>query len=128
MRHHFCVRALDPVARVRHVVFDAAFAEPAARTVKVSAQSQVQVAPDEAVISLEVATSDNNLMTAKADNDKRTQSILALGKKYRLPDNAVRIDTFTVRRQLDREQKAFVAYNVSREIEFALRDLPRSIP
>lgn len=92
------------------------------RTVRVSAQSVVHVSPDEVVISLEVATRDKDLTTAKTDNDKRTQAILALGKKYRLADNAVKIDTFTIQRQYDRSEQVFIGYRVNRQIEFVLSD------
>ena len=48
------------------------------RSIKVTAKSEVKVAPDEAVLELAVHTQDKQLLAAKRENDKIASAVLEL--------------------------------------------------
>lgn len=128
MRHNLHVTRWALLLALAAVCPRIAAAESLRRTVKVSAQSQIQLMPDEVVVSLEIATRDRDLMAAKADNDEKMQAILELCRKYRLPDNSATIESFTVTRRFDREEKTFLGYHVNRQVIFVLRDFGSEEP
>jgi uncharacterized protein YggE len=97
-------------------------AEPMERTVTVSGMSQIQVVPDEVVLSLSVKTEDEkDLLKAKADNDQRTNKILKLVKESGVEDKQIKIDCLEIHQQYDRDHE-LLKHCVNRGIDVTLND------
>jgi uncharacterized protein len=109
-----------------------------ARTVKVSAMSDIRVVPDEVVITLAVVTENKQLLSAKAENDEKTCKVLDLAGKYHMEKGSFQIDEMYInprysRRQVQQslpfaaskasgEDEEFAGYTVKRQITVTLRD------
>lgn len=102
-------------------------AEPLERSVTVSAMAQVEAVPDQVQLTVGINTEDpKSLLTAKAENDRRTKAMLALAEKYRLSDKQVKIASLTMRpiyadRRWD-DSRPVIGFRVHREIEITLQD------
>ena len=62
------------------------------RTINVTGESQVNVPPDEVIMTLGLETQDQNFEIAKHQNDQRLTEFLALVKAYNIPADQVRAD------------------------------------
>ena len=102
--------------------------------ITVTGQAEVKVAPDEVVFRLEVETLNKELATAKALNDESVRKVIALARKYQIPERNVQTDFISVTprfyeatgpedRGRDRE---FLGYEVSKRIVIALNDVSRT--
>lgn len=102
--------------------------------ITVSGQGEVKVAPDEVVFRLEVETLNKELAAAKALNDESVRRVLALARKYQIPERNVQTDYINVTpryyqasgpedRGRDRE---FLGYEVSKRIVIILNDVTRT--
>jgi uncharacterized protein len=102
--------------------------------ITVTGQAEVKVAPDEVVFNLEVETLNKELATAKALNDESVRKVLALARKYQIPERNVQTDYISVTpryyqasgpedRSRDRE---FLGYEVSKRIVIILSDVSRT--
>jgi uncharacterized protein len=95
--------------------------EPTARTIKVSAMREIEVVPDEVVLSLSVITDDEKSpLPAKSENDKRTRAILKTLKSHRIEDKCVKIDCLEVRPEYLHGD--LLKYAVTRGIDVTLQD------
>jgi uncharacterized protein YggE len=84
-------------------------ASPFERTVKVSAMSEIDVVPDEAVLSLSVTTSDEkDLLRAKAENDKRTRAVLQSIRAQGIADKWVKLSSLQIRPEHERSMRQMV--------------------
>lgn len=70
----------------------AAQGSDALRTVSVTGEAEVRVVPDEVVLTLGIATHDNQIAVAKRQNDAIVQKVLALATKYDIPPEHVQTD------------------------------------
>lgn len=98
-------------------------AEPAQRTVTVSAMAEIDVVPDELVINFQVDTKDpKDLLKAKADNDRRTRRVLEVVRSYDVPQGQVRIDYVDMGRRYRRYDYQADGFGVTRNIEVSLKE------
>lgn len=100
------------------------------RTITVSAQSEVRVAPDEAIIAFSVSTLDMSMLTAKRENDALTTVIF---KAVR--DGGVAADHFKVtnldigpRYEGTFGARRFLGYGVTRSFELRTDDFSKIDP
>ncbi len=102
--------------------------------ITVTGQAEVKVAPDEVVFNLEVETLNKELATAKALNDESVRRVLALARRYQIPERNMQTDYISVvpkyyeatgpeDRRRDRE---FLGYEVSKRIVIILSDVSRT--
>jgi uncharacterized protein len=99
--------------------------EAGRRTISVSGESEIRVAPDEVVLTLGVETFHAQLAAAKADNDARVAAVLAAARERRVPDERVRTDFMQIepRYQSRTDQLVHVGYVVRKTIVVTLRDV-----
>jgi uncharacterized protein YggE len=96
------------------------------RAVSVTAKAEIEVQPDEVLISLGMSTVDKELLTAKSDNDAKTRAVLDLADKYRLEDSCFQITNLTIEPAYEQQEHAgksksvFVGYHVHRAIKVTL--------
>lgn len=65
---------------------------PVRRTINVTGEAQVNVPPDEVIMTLGLETHDQSFEVAKHENDQRLADFLALVKAYNIPSDQVRAD------------------------------------
>jgi uncharacterized protein YggE len=102
--------------------------------ITVTGQAEVKVAPDEVVFRLEVETMNKELATAKALNDESVRKVLALARKYQIPERNVQTDYISVVPKYyqtsipeDRHRNGeFLGYEVSKRIVIILNDVSRT--
>ncbi|MBN2024786.1 MAG: SIMPL domain-containing protein [Pirellulales bacterium] len=102
------------------------------RSVRVSAKAEIAVVPDEVLLTFSIDTENKDLLRAKAENDKLTRAVLALGPKHGLPAEQLTMTGLDMgpryeRRRADQEP-VFVGYEVSRSIEVSIRDFTKLEP
>ncbi len=105
--------------------------------ITVSGQAELRVRPDEAVLSLEVQRLDKDIDTARRQADDSVAQILALARRYGVPQEGVKTDFITVGMRYttdlldgdDEDEKKvkreFVGYEVSKSVNVRLTDLAR---
>lgn len=121
MKLRFFMRFLiaGPIAAAMAVATTAA--EPPMRTIKVSAMREIQVVPDEVVLSFSVVTKDEKSpLPAKSENDNRTRAILRMTNRHRIEDKYVKIDCLEIQPVYMRGE--FQHYSVTRGIDITLQD------
>lgn len=104
-----------------------AHAEGKPGVVKVSAQSEFRVVPDEAIITFSVSTMNDKIRTAKAENDEVTNAIADAIKAH-----AVAADDFKVENLESRPKyemyRIFLGYEVTRTFEVRTSDFSKIDP
>ena len=97
------------------------------RSISVSGEAQVNVVPDQVILTLGIETWDKVLKTAKADNDTRVARILAVAKKYDVPAEKVKTDYITIepRYQNGYTQSDFIGFFVRKNIVITLNDISK---
>ncbi len=98
-----------------------AAADEIRRQVTVSAQSEVTVEPDEALIQFTVGTMDVDLAQAKALNDEITAAALEVCKEQQIPPELVKILDFDLAPRHDRSGTR-IGYGVNRTFEIRIHD------
>jgi len=101
------------------------------RSIKVTAKSEIKVAPDEVVLELKVHTRDKALLNAKKENDKIATAVLALAPKHALPATDVKITDLDVSPDYGtytRRRPTPIAYDFTRSIEIRLTDFKKIEP
>ncbi len=111
-------------------IIEEARAEGPRRTVQVTARSEVNVPPDEVVVSFAIATEDKDLIKAKIANDERTRAVLGLSARHQLPEGSVRITDLTVSPEFDQDhgKKILISYGFIRSCEVRLHDFTKLEP
>ena len=66
------------------------------RSIKVTAKSEIKVAPDEVFLDLRVRTRDKELLKAKRENDKIASTIMAFTPTYLISSEDVKVTGLTV--------------------------------
>ena len=102
-------------------------AEVPPRQITVSAMAQVEAVPDQVVLTVGIRTEDaKSLLTAKAENDRRTSALLGLAPKYRLPDKQVQVSSLSMgpvfEDRRSGEKRRLLGYYVNRQFEITLKD------
>ncbi len=101
---------------------------PAApRLVTVSGEAQVNVVPDEVVLTLGVETSDPVLRNARSLNDQRVGKLIAAAKQFGIDAKDIRTDHIGIepRYRSSYEQRDFVGYFVRQTIVLTLKDVAK---
>jgi uncharacterized protein YggE len=101
------------------------------RSIKVTAKSEIKVAPDEVVLQLAVHTRDKNLLTAKRDNDKIAAAVISLATTHGIPAADVKVTDLDVSPDYGdygRKQSTPVAYDFNRSIEVRVVEFKKIEP
>ena len=95
------------------------------RTISVIGEAEVRVVPDEVVLTVGVETTDENLDTAKKENDTRIAQIVASAKAHGIEEKLIQTDYLSIesRYQDSYEKRGFIGYIVRRNAVITLRDL-----
>jgi len=103
-----------------------ATAEPG--VISVTGEAEVRVVPDEVILTLGVETWDKDLKTAKNQNDKIVNSVLALAGRYGIPSEHVQTDYIGIEPRYRNgyyEASDFIGFFVHKSIVIRLRDLSK---
>ncbi len=97
------------------------------RLITVLGEAELQVVPDEVVITMAVETSDKNLVAAKKSNDDRVRKVIALAEKYKIEPKYIQTGQISIepRYRNDYEKREFIGYFVRKSIVIQLKDLSK---
>lgn len=99
-------------------------ANPSPRTITVSGDAEVRVVPDEVILTVGVETWDEDLDTAKEENDDIVQKLLNLVDGYDIDPKLVQTDYVNIEpRYDDYGRDDFIGYFVRKTIVVTLRDI-----
>ncbi len=118
LRYH-CMAALFCVLATA-----AAHGEDSRRTITVSAQSEIRVAPDEAVIDFAVSTDDKEVLIAKGANDRITSAIGVALRIAKINSEQFKVTRMSISPLFDRS-RTFIGYQVHRSFEVRTSDFER---
>jgi len=95
------------------------------RTVTVTGEAEVRVAPDEVVLTLGVETWDKDLTTAKRANDAVVTRVLGLAEESGIESRRVQTDYLNVEPRYDEyyDRRQFLGYFVRKTVVVTLDDL-----
>ena len=95
-------------------------------TISVTGDAQVNVVPDQVMITLGVETSDKVLSVAKSDNDQRIAKILAIVKDAQVASKDVQTDFITIQpRYDDSNHLTLIGYFIHKTVVITLRDISK---
>jgi hypothetical protein len=97
------------------------------RLITVTGQSEVNVVPDEVVITLGVETLNEKLGVAKKENDESVKKILACGQKNEIDPKYVQTSQISIypRYNTTYNNRIFIGYQVNKTIVFILKDVAK---
>ena len=98
------------------------------RLITVTGQSEVNVVPDEVVITLGVETLDKKLSAAKTQNDASVKKILALAPQYQIEAKYVQTSQISISPRYQGGSwggSNFIGYEVEKTIVFILKDVSK---
>ena len=98
------------------------------RLITVTGQSEVNVVPDEVVITLGVETLDKKLSAAKTQNDASVKKILALAPQYQIEAKYVQTSQISIYPRYQGGSwggSNFIGYEVEKTIVFILKDVSK---
>ena len=99
---------------------------PRPRLISVTGTSEVNVAPDQVVLSLGVESRDKDLSVAKTQSDARTKKVLRLARDAGVEPKDVETSTLTMGAVYSEEKTPkFLGYEVSQTTIITLRDLSK---
>jgi len=99
---------------------------PRPRLISVTGTAEVNVAPDEAILSLGVESRDKDLSVAKAQHDSRVKKLLAVARNAGVEEKNIQTSTLQMRPEYSEEKvPKFLAYEVSQTIQVTLKDLSK---
>lgn len=100
--------------------------------ITVTGQAEVNVAPDEAVLTMVVEKTDKDLQAAKRMNDESVRQILALARRFNVAPQDVKTDYISVEMKYGEDdsddaaaKRVFEGYEVSKTVVVRFKDLPR---
>ncbi|MBN1385250.1 MAG: SIMPL domain-containing protein [Elusimicrobia bacterium] len=91
------------------------------RIITVTGDAEISVVPDEVILTIGVETKNENLDTAKSENDRSISNILAVTKKYKIKEKDVQTDHISIN-PIYKNQK-FVNYQVRKTVVITLKDI-----
>lgn len=102
-----------------------ATAEP--RLITVTGDADVRVTPDEVVLTLGVETWDEDLLTAKAQNDERVKAVMALAQNMGVESRYIQTDWISIEpRYKDYyEKEDLIGYFVRKTLVITLKDVSK---
>ncbi|MBI5031196.1 MAG: SIMPL domain-containing protein [Chloroflexi bacterium] len=98
------------------------------RTISVTGDAEVKVAPDEVILILGVETSDKNLQTARRQNDDRIKRVIALTKEFGIDPKHVQTDQMSVNPRYKNgyyTDSDFLGYFVRKTVVITLKDISK---
>ena len=99
---------------------------PHPRLISVTGTAEVNVAPDEVVLSLGVESRDKDLAIAKAQHDRRVKKLLAEARDAGVEGKYIQTSMLQMRPDYsDEKAPRFLAYQVSQTIQVTLKDLSK---
>ncbi|MEX2188524.1 MAG: SIMPL domain-containing protein [Pirellulales bacterium] len=99
-------------------------AESPRRLISVSGDGEVDVAADYIALRLIVTTDGDELLDARAANDKRATAIARLAGEQGVAADDLQTDDFDISAQFDKDQ-GFIRYRVVRTVAIFVRELPK---
>jgi uncharacterized protein len=100
--------------------------QPRPRLISVTGTAEVNVAPDEVVLSLGVESRDKDLAIAKAQHDGRVKKLLAEAHDAGVEGKFIQTSMLQMRPDYSEERvPRFLAYQVSQTIQVTLKDLSK---
>jgi hypothetical protein len=100
--------------------------QPRPRLISVTGTAEVNVAPDEAVLSLGVESRDKDLTVAKSLHDRRVRKLLAVAHSAGVEEKNIHTSTLQMQPVYSEEKvPRFLAYEVSQSIQVTLKDLSK---
>ena len=101
------------------------FAADKQRTITVTGDAQVNVVPDQVLISLGIETWDKDMGLAKSKNDQIMKKILGVASSKRINSKDIQTDFMSIepRYQYEYERQEFLGYFVRQSIVITLSDI-----
>jgi uncharacterized protein len=99
-----------------------------ARTINVTGDAEVKVAPDEVILILGVETLDKDIRTAKRQNDESIKKLLALTRDFGIDPKYVQTDQINVDPRYRNGyyvDSDFIGYAVRKYVVVTLKDISR---
>jgi uncharacterized protein YggE len=99
---------------------------PRPRLISVTGTAEVNVAPDEVVLTLGIESRDRDLSISKAQHDRRVKKLLAEAHNAGVEDKNIQTSALRMHPEYSEEKvPRFLTYQVSQTIEVTLRDLSK---
>ena len=99
---------------------------PRPRLISVTGTAEVNVPPDEVVLSLGVESRDKDLSVAKAQHDARVKKLLAQVHTAGVDDKYIQTSTLQMQPEYSEEKvPRFLTYEVSQTVQVTLKDLTK---
>jgi len=99
------------------------------RSISVSGTAETQVAPDHAVWSITLVDTDKNIKAAKARNDEKLKSLMALRERLGLAEGDFEAGNLGISREFERDERGnpveFRHFAVRRHVRIRQWDLAR---
>lgn len=100
--------------------------QPRPRLISVTGTAEVNVSPDEAILSLGVESRDKDLTVAKSQHDRRVRKLLAEARSAGVEEKNIHTSTLQMQPEYsDEKVPRFLAYEVSQSIQVTLKDLSK---
>lgn len=100
---------------------------PAPRTISVTGEGEVRVAPDEALLSFGIETSSKDIEEARRDSEKRVKDLLVLTEKTGIAKQYVQTEYLNIEPryefQGDGKTRVFLGYFTRRNVSIVLKDM-----
>jgi uncharacterized protein YggE len=95
--------------------------------ITVSGEAEVRVVPDEVLLTLGVETWDEDLRTAKNQNDERVKAVLAIAQSYGVEARHIQTDHISIepRYEDNYEKEDLIGYFVRKTIVITLKDMSK---
>ncbi|HEX3043422.1 MAG TPA: SIMPL domain-containing protein [Bacillota bacterium] len=95
-------------------------------TITVTGEAEVNVIPDEVILSLGVETSDKDLNIAKKLNDERIKKIISFAKTFQIDSKYIQTDYLDIEpRYANYEKQTFLGYYIRKNIVITLKDISK---
>ena len=96
------------------------------RSISVSGTAEVQVQPDEAVLTLAIDSRDRELAIAKTQNDRRVRKLIGLAKEAGVEEKHIQTSELTMAAEHSEEKiPKFLGFKVSQTLVVELTDLSK---
>ncbi|NQT73078.1 MAG: SIMPL domain-containing protein [Chloroflexi bacterium] len=97
------------------------------RTISVTGDAGIRVAPDEVIITLGIETWNEDLNKAKSENDERVKQVLALADDFDIEPRYIQTDHISIEPRYEDwyEKQDFIGFNVRKSIVITLRDIDK---
>ncbi|HEV7680946.1 MAG TPA: SIMPL domain-containing protein [Pyrinomonadaceae bacterium] len=99
--------------------------------ITVTGQAEIMVVPDEVAFSLSVVTMERELPPAQAKNDQIVKALLALARRYQVPDSKVQTGYISVTQRFTDEDATkkppvFLGHTVTKNVGIILQDVSKA--